>query len=49
MTEPEQPLTMEGAVNQQLALAIEPQEFDSPEYIKDPFPLDKRLRDHHCD
>ncbi|MXY87431.1 MAG: cytochrome P450 [Dehalococcoidia bacterium] len=47
MTAPEQPMTMEEAIKAQLALAIEPQEFDSPEYIKDPFPLYKRLRDHH--
>ena len=39
--------TMEEAIREQLKLAIEPQEFDSPEYIKDPFPLYKRLRDHH--
>lgn len=41
MTEPEQPLTMEEAIEQQ--------EFDSPEHIKAPFPLDKRLRDHQRD
>lgn len=30
-----------------LARAIDPREFDSPEFQKDPFPLYKRLRDHH--
>ncbi len=49
MTAPEQPMTMEEAVKQQLAPAIEPQKCDSPEHIKAPFPLDKRLRDHHRD
>ncbi|MXY37212.1 MAG: cytochrome P450, partial [Dehalococcoidia bacterium] len=47
MTAAEEAMTMEEAIKAQLALAIEPQEFDSPEYIKDPFPLYKRLRDHH--
>lgn len=45
MTAPEQPMTMEEAVKQQLAPAIEPQKCDSPEHIKAPLPLDKRLRD----
>ena len=30
-----------------LANEIDPREFDSPGYQKDPFPLYKRLRDHH--
>jgi pulcherriminic acid synthase len=30
-----------------LANEIDPREFDSPAYQKDPFPLYKRLRDHH--
>ncbi len=27
--------------------AIDPREFDTPEFERDPFPIYKRLRDHH--
>ena len=47
MTATEESTAMADAIRAQLALAIEPQEFDSPEYQRDPFPLYKRLRDHH--
>ena len=30
-----------------LARAIDPREFDQPAFQRDPFPLYKRLRDHH--
>ncbi len=39
--------TTEEAIREQLRLAIDPREFDSPEFQRDPFPLYKRLRDHH--
>ena len=39
--------TIEEQINEQLKLAIDPREFDSPEFQKDPFPLYKRLRDNH--
>ncbi len=34
-------------VEEQLKNAIDPREFDSPGFQHDPFPLYKRLRDHH--
>ena len=47
MTATDESTAMADAIRAQLALAIEPQEFDGPEFRKDPFPLYKRLRDHH--
>ncbi len=47
MTATDESAALAEAIRQQLALAIEPQEFDGPEFRKDPFPLYKRLRDHH--
>ena len=47
MTATDESTTMADAIRAQLALAIEPQEFDSDEHRRDPFPLYKRLRDHH--
>ena len=47
MTATDESTAMADAIRAQLALAIEPQEFDSDEYRRDPFPLYKRLRDHH--
>ena len=34
-------------IEEMLKTAIDPREFDGPEYTKDPFPLYKKLRDHH--
>lgn len=34
-------------ISEMLRFAIDPREFDSPEFQKDPFPLYRRLRDHH--
>ncbi len=47
MTATDESTAMADAIRAQLALAIEPQEFDSDEHRRDPFPLYKRLRDHH--
>ena len=47
MTATDESTALADAIRQQLALAIEPQEFDSDEFRKDPFPLYQRLRDHH--
>ena len=47
MTATDESTAMADAIRAQLALAIEPQEFDGPEFRKDPFPLYQRLRDHH--
>ncbi len=47
MTATDESTALADAIRAQLALAIEPQEFDGPEFRKDPFPLYKRLRDHH--
>ncbi|MYI86395.1 MAG: cytochrome P450 [Dehalococcoidia bacterium] len=47
MTATEESSAFADAIREQLKLAIEPQEFDSPEFQRDPFPLYKRLRDHH--
>ena len=37
----------EDQIREMLATAIDPREFDQPEFQKDPFPLYQRLRDHH--
>ena len=47
MTATDESTGLAEAIRAQLALAIEPSEFDSAEFRKDPFPLYKRLRDHH--
>ncbi len=47
MTATEESSAFAEAIREQLKLAIEPQEFDSDEFQRDPFPLYKRLRDHH--
>ena len=47
MTTTDESTAMADAIREHLKLAIAPQEFDSPEYRRDPFPLYKRLRDHH--
>ena len=47
MTATEESVNMEEAIREQLRLAIDPREFDGPEFRRDPFPLYKRLRDHH--
>ena len=39
-------MTAGQAAAERLKTAIDPREFDSPEFRKDPFPLYKRLRDH---
>ena len=36
-----------SAVEEMLKNQIDPREFDSPEFQKDPFPLYERLREHH--
>lgn len=38
---------MPTTVEERLKTAIDPREFDSPDFQHDPFPLYKRLRDHH--
>lgn len=38
---------MPTTVAERANTAIDPREFDSPDFQKDPFPLYKRLRDHH--
>jgi cytochrome P450 len=38
---------VEDQINEMLKHAIDPREFDSPEFQKNPFPLYRRLRDHH--
>ena len=38
---------VEDQINQMLQHAIDPREFDAPDFQKDPFPLYQRLRDHH--
>ncbi len=47
MTATDETSGLEQAILEQLKLAINPQEFDQPEFQKDPFPLYQRLRDHH--
>ena len=39
-------MTAGQAAAERLKTAIDPREFDTPEFRKDPFPLYKRLRDH---
>lgn len=36
-----------GSMEEFLAKAIDPREFDQPAFQRDPFPLYKRLRDDH--
>jgi len=36
-----------SALEEMLKYAIDPREFDDPEFQKDPFPLYERLREHH--
>ena len=38
---------VEEMINERLKNDIDPREFDAPGFQKDPFPLYKRLRDHH--
>jgi cytochrome P450 len=47
MSEVDEGPAVDAKLAAMLEFAIDPREFDSPEFQRDPFPLYRRLRDHH--